>query len=150
MNRRSSLQFSPGAAGPVLAADDDWRGLAACGTADPELFFAEDADSRKQAAGICAGCPVRSACLSFALANDIRCGVWGGTALDGRGLMSAPDRPRYCKSGRHRMDAANTDSSRACRVCRRDREARNRAMERLLRTGSTSPRSGYRNAAKAA
>jgi WhiB family redox-sensing transcriptional regulator len=29
---------------------------------------------------ICAGCPVRTECLDYALADDTLVGVWGGTS----------------------------------------------------------------------
>ena len=50
----------------------DWRQLAACRHADPELFFPVSAsgpslDQVTQAKTICAGCPVRRYCLAFAL-----------------------------------------------------------------------------------
>jgi hypothetical protein len=41
MNRRSALIFSPGAAGPLLADEPDWRDFAACQYTDPELWFVE-------------------------------------------------------------------------------------------------------------
>jgi Transcription factor WhiB/Major intrinsic protein len=52
--------------------DPDWRQLAACRHADPELFFPVSAsgpslDQVTQAKAICAGCPVRRYCLAFAL-----------------------------------------------------------------------------------
>ncbi|HZN15457.1 MAG TPA: WhiB family transcriptional regulator [Acidimicrobiales bacterium] len=55
-----------------------WRDRAACRGLDPEIFYPvsdEDADAAK---GICAACPVREACLEYALANRERDGVWGG------------------------------------------------------------------------
>jgi WhiB family transcriptional regulator, redox-sensing transcriptional regulator len=53
----------------------DWRALAACRTANPEIFF-----RRRAALAIawCTGCAVRPECLRFALANRIRHGVFGG------------------------------------------------------------------------
>lgn len=40
-----------------------------------------------RAKAVCAGCPVREACLEFALANDERWGVWGGTSERQRRAM---------------------------------------------------------------
>ena len=42
-----------------------------------------------RAKAVCAGCPVREACLEFALANDERWGVWGGTSERQRRAMRA-------------------------------------------------------------
>lgn len=55
-----------------------WRDRAACRGIDPDIFYPvsdEDADTAKS---ICAECPVREACLEYALANRERDGVWGG------------------------------------------------------------------------
>lgn len=47
-------------------------------------FFLEDADDEKDAVDFCNGtidglqCPIRDACLIFALTNNERFGVWGG------------------------------------------------------------------------
>ncbi len=39
----------------------------------------------KRAAELCDGCDVREKCLAFALANDEKWGVWGGTSPRQRG-----------------------------------------------------------------
>jgi WhiB family redox-sensing transcriptional regulator len=84
----------------------DWRPLAACRRADPELFFpvsrsGPSLDQATQAKAICAGCPVRRQCLAFALDTRQDHGVWGGTSEEERcprarinvdqDLMPAPD-----------------------------------------------------------
>lgn len=52
----------------------------ACSDKDPELFFPLDKQTGeiKKAKAVCAGCPVKAACLTFALQNGEQ-GVWGGT-----------------------------------------------------------------------
>lgn len=63
---------------------DDWRQRAACRDLDPELFFpvsekgpgARQADRAK---AVCARCPVRAACLEYALDNALDHGIFGGT-----------------------------------------------------------------------
>ena len=36
-------------------------------------------DAMRAARALCSGCPVANECLSYALVNDERHGVWGGT-----------------------------------------------------------------------
>lgn len=68
---------------------DDWWSLAACSDAEPELFFpisATPASGRqvKRAKRICASCPVRSRCLSYALDHRQEQGIWGGLTEEER------------------------------------------------------------------
>jgi WhiB family redox-sensing transcriptional regulator len=58
--------------------EQDWHGRALCAQTDPEAFFPEKGGSTRDAKKICTGCEVRSECLSYALANDERFGIWGG------------------------------------------------------------------------
>jgi WhiB family redox-sensing transcriptional regulator len=58
--------------------EQDWHGRALCAQTDPEAFFPEKGGSTRDAKRICTGCEVRSECLSYALANDERFGIWGG------------------------------------------------------------------------
>lgn len=51
---------------------------AVCGQVDPDLFFPEKGGSVTAPKDICAVCPVRVQCLTWALAHDVRHGVWGG------------------------------------------------------------------------
>ena len=55
-----------------------WRASAACRGSDPEVFFIERGQDDRPAKAICAGCPVREACLEYALAGGETFGVWGG------------------------------------------------------------------------
>jgi WhiB family redox-sensing transcriptional regulator len=67
----------------LAAPDTDWRASAACRYVDPDLHFPiahtpgwlEQIDDAKQ---VCAGCPVRKACLEWALKTGQSAGVWGG------------------------------------------------------------------------
>ncbi|WP_346779849.1 WhiB family transcriptional regulator [Streptomyces sp. S3(2020)] len=45
-----------------------------------ELFFhaARDRSAIDAAKAICGGCPVKKACFDYALANELRQGMWGG------------------------------------------------------------------------
>jgi Transcription factor WhiB len=59
---------------------------AACKDAsDPDAWFSADIGVMLAAQRICATCPERSACLAFAVEQDIRLGVWGGTLPHERG-----------------------------------------------------------------
>ncbi len=63
----------------LLAGEEaDWHERALCAQTDPEAFFPEKGGSTREAKKICTGCEVRSECLSYALANDERFGIWGG------------------------------------------------------------------------
>jgi WhiB family redox-sensing transcriptional regulator len=75
---------SPGPAVPDLTA-------AACRTADPDLFFGSDREfvtarqkREAEAKAVCAGCPVRDACLAYALDSGQDYGIWGGLTEDER------------------------------------------------------------------
>jgi len=83
-----------------------WQDRGRCRDLDPDLFFPplesesnEQRHARESAAkAVCAACPVRSDCLSWAISNRERLGVWGGlnererqavTALRRRGRSEA-------------------------------------------------------------
>ncbi|MHB8219333.1 MAG: WhiB family transcriptional regulator [Acidimicrobiales bacterium] len=57
-----------------------WRKRAACRGIDVDVFYpvTEDDVDAAEAKSICAGCPVREACLEHALAHREREGIWGG------------------------------------------------------------------------
>ena len=55
-----------------------WRQRAACRGADSEIFFPMTDDDAGDAKSICQQCPVRQACLEWALVTRERDGVWGG------------------------------------------------------------------------
>lgn len=81
-----SLSESTGAdrssVSPLFEADDlgpmSWQDRALCAQTDPEAFFPEKGGSTREAKRVCGGCEVRAECLSYALANDERFGIWGG------------------------------------------------------------------------
>lgn len=85
MTARPLLEWSDGAAGPVLrltpVADPrkvTWRDFALCAEADPEAWFPDTGEPSAPAKAICAACFVRGQCLDYALATDQAWGVWGG------------------------------------------------------------------------
>jgi WhiB family redox-sensing transcriptional regulator len=55
----------------------EWRLDAACRDLDTAVFFPETAEQVAAAKAVCATCPVREACLNFALITR-HDGVWGG------------------------------------------------------------------------
>ena len=71
------------------AAGGDWRHRAACLEEDPELFFPIGNTGPalvqiEEAKAVCAGCPVRETCLTWALESGQDSGVWGGMSEDER------------------------------------------------------------------
>jgi WhiB family redox-sensing transcriptional regulator len=120
-----------------------WRDLAAClavVSADYDPFFADAKDLQAEAVAICATCPVRDACLTFAVRTGQQYGIWGGQpdrivrrliAADRAGRPQARRAPAghpqasktHCKHG-HPFNAANTyytpDGRRRCRTCLRE------------------------------
>jgi len=66
-----------------------WHDKAACLDEDPELFFPIGTTGPalrqlQQAKRVCAGCPVQSPCLEWAVLAGIDYGVWGGSSEDER------------------------------------------------------------------
>jgi WhiB family transcriptional regulator, redox-sensing transcriptional regulator len=57
-----------------------WLARARCRGHPPGLFFPSDAAGVETARKICAACPVRAACLEYALTSQIKHGVWGGAS----------------------------------------------------------------------
>lgn len=65
-------------------ADRSWRKLSACASNGAPFF---DGHRVAEAKAVCATCTVSAQCLSFALANEIKDGVWGGlTAKERKAL----------------------------------------------------------------
>ncbi len=56
----------------------EWSLQAQCLDADPEAFFPERGGNTRDAKRVCAKCPVARECLAYALANEVRFGIWGG------------------------------------------------------------------------
>jgi WhiB family redox-sensing transcriptional regulator len=57
---------------------EPWVDKAACRDAKWQTFFPERGEGAGPAKAICARCPVREACLDYALRWNITYGVWGG------------------------------------------------------------------------
>lgn len=79
-----------------------WQDRGRCRDLDPDLFFppveAESTEQRHAREGaakaVCASCPVRQECLSWALSNRERLGVWGGLTERERQLLTTNRRRR--------------------------------------------------------
>jgi WhiB family redox-sensing transcriptional regulator len=64
----------------------NWRHRGVCTPADLGVFFGPDGESgaerqarEAKARRVCAPCPVRRECLSFAVTTPQKAGYWGGT-----------------------------------------------------------------------
>lgn len=114
MKTRSTLTYSPGAAGPVLKRADivvlapgagdlapfadpepdadplAWHDRALCAEVDPEIFFPNKGASTREAKKVCHACPVRAECLEYALANGESFGIWGGVTERARRHLERP------------------------------------------------------------
>lgn len=75
---------------PVFEWDNKgWRDDAACRHTNAELFFpagstGDAVDQIDAAKAVCMTCPVRAACLQFALESNQESGIWGGKDEDER------------------------------------------------------------------
>ncbi len=74
-----------------------WWDLAACQSADPELFFPVSGAGAglaeiERAKAICARCAIRQQCLDFALESRQSHGIWGGTSEEERRVIAARQR----------------------------------------------------------
>jgi WhiB family transcriptional regulator, redox-sensing transcriptional regulator len=80
-----------------MAGYGGWWELAACQSADPELFFpvatlAGGLARIRRAKAICARCAVRGQCLDYALVSGQRHGIWGGATEEERRVIAAQRR----------------------------------------------------------
>lgn len=74
----------------ALAELGEWQDDAACRDAPTRIFFPEagDPETSHWVAMFCDLCPVRTACLEWALTNRERYGIWGGmTESDRRRIL---------------------------------------------------------------
>lgn len=57
----------------------NWRDDAKCKGLDINMFYPERGQNAREAIAVCAGCIVIKECLQYALDNNIKVGVFGGT-----------------------------------------------------------------------
>lgn len=73
--------------------DTEWRADALCATeAKTRLFFPVGVTGAaevqiQEAKAVCARCPVREACLEFAISTNQEYGIWGGTSEEERRVL---------------------------------------------------------------
>ena len=65
---------------PDYDAEHAWMLTGLCRERDPSFFFPSDGVGVEQARRVCAGCPVQTECLEYALTYRIEHGVWGGAS----------------------------------------------------------------------
>lgn len=92
------LVYGHPTAGTGLVRSPDWHRQARCWSAGTDVFYGDEVhDGRPvlrpkvlaRARAICRGCPVSATCLTYALENDERYGVWAGTSGRNRDAMQA-------------------------------------------------------------
>lgn len=62
----------------------NWTEGASCATVALDEWFPEVGSTPRRAKEICRGCPIVVACLKWALDNNEKWGVWGGTTYEER------------------------------------------------------------------
>jgi len=67
---------------PAHRALYGWQERAECRGEDVEMFFAPGREDEAKA--VCGWCPVRGECLDWAIALNVRYGVYGGMTADER------------------------------------------------------------------
>jgi WhiB family transcriptional regulator, redox-sensing transcriptional regulator len=87
---------------PITLPSIDWFADAACRDADVDVFFPASEAGAEPAKAICATCPVREACLEYALETRPADGVFGG--------LTATERHRLI---RRRQKAARKEKEQA-------------------------------------
>jgi len=86
-----------------------WWSLAACRSADPDLFFPISGRAAAQIArakAVCAQCVVQRDCLRYALAADPVQGVWGGLSEQERRLLRRREQKARARAARRSSPAA--------------------------------------------
>lgn len=64
----------------VRDLDFTWQADAACRGIDTALFFPERGEPTAEVKAVCRACPVREACLTYALDAREKWGLWGGSS----------------------------------------------------------------------
>lgn len=73
----------------VVAEPEKWTEEALCREVDPDLWYPENhADQGRNAKMVCRRCPVRAACLEYALRHNEQYGIWGGLSRKQRDAVA--------------------------------------------------------------
>jgi WhiB family redox-sensing transcriptional regulator len=78
----------------------NWQSRASCRGLAADLFFPSPEEDSSPAKLICAGCPVRLACLGFALERSEKYGIWGGLTERERSRLPETERRKIAADGR--------------------------------------------------
>lgn len=95
-----------------------WRESAACRDSDTEIFFPVSsvgvgAAETSRAKAICADCPVRQACLTYAQTTNQVFGIWGGYDEDERRVLRRRQRRAAAKAAAEVPASSASNGSRA-------------------------------------
>lgn len=71
----------------LLEDAEPWQVEGLCSQVGGDLWFPEDGALGNDAKRVCAQCPVRVECLEYALENNEKYGIWGGTGAHERKLI---------------------------------------------------------------
>lgn len=88
----AALMVAAGVPDLTLPPRPAWMALGACRD-HPEVDFYDAPRRAARAKRICAGCPVREACLRWAMEQDEPDGVWGGLTPGERRALRPKRRP---------------------------------------------------------
>lgn len=104
-----------------MKPDWGWQDFAHCYGEDLVLFFGVDGERgeakerrEREARQVCAGCPVRDACLTYALSVPEKYGTWGGLNEDERAL----ERRRRMRRGELEWRQTVAPREKRCTICR--------------------------------
>lgn len=107
--------------------------------ADPEMWHSTDPGNQHAAADACSVCPLRTACLDYALTTRQRSGVWGGLTVKQRGRLLSDDGSWLDDEGRLRRPCETEGGflghrryGETCQRCDAAHEARVLARRQLL------------------
>jgi WhiB family transcriptional regulator, redox-sensing transcriptional regulator len=99
-----------------LGGDDidlGWADRALCAQTDPDAFYPEKGKSTTAAKRTCMACEVRTECLEYALENEERWGVWGGTSEHQRRKMQRERKHAAARKAAADKDDGDSDSGNA-------------------------------------
>lgn len=114
--------------------DLSWQERAACAEYDTRVFFPPQGGDSATPKKICRQCPVREACLEYALVNTERFGIWGGLSEKERRHVR-----RTWRAARSQAALASVDAD----LARRSAEQRARRVDAgLARPPRTPARTG--------